>query len=116
MSKVTGLGVDDEAFLVSSLIDRCPKVMMLRELVQNAIEAARQSPGLKQVRIGTVEVEGVRKLRIWNTGPGMDADALYRMCDLASSIGKVKGLDRNFGMGAKVASLPSNNHGVRYRS
>jgi hypothetical protein len=90
--------------------------MMLRELVQNAVEAASHSPDAKQVRIGAVEVDGVRKLRIWNTGPGMDADALYRMCDLASSIGKVKGLDRNFGMGAKVASLPSNHHGVRYRS
>jgi hypothetical protein len=116
MSKVTGLGVDDEAFLVSSLIDRCPKIMMLRELVQNALEAASQAPDVSQVRIGAVEIDGVRKLRIWNTGPGMDADALYRMCDLASSIGKVKGLDRNFGMGAKVASLPSNHHGVRYRS
>ena len=32
------------------------------------------------------------KLAIWNTGPGMDAAELYRMCDLASSIRKQKGL------------------------
>jgi hypothetical protein len=38
------------------------------------------------------------------------------MCDIAASIGKEKGLDENFGMGAKVASLPSNKLGLRYRS
>ena len=38
------------------------------------------------------------------------------MCDIASSIGKQNALDQNFGMGAKVASLPSNPHGIRYRS
>ena len=46
----------------------------------------------------------------------MDAAELYRMCDLASSIRKQKGLDANFGMGAKVASLPSNRLGMVYRS
>lgn len=117
MSNVTALGVDDEDFLVSSLIDRCPRTMMVRELVQNAIEAALSTTsGPKEVRIGTAKIDGVSKLRIWNTGPGMDADQLYRMCDLASSINKIKGLDRNFGMGAKVASLPSNHLGMRYRS
>jgi len=116
-SEITQLKVDDEPFLVASLIDRCPKTMMLRELVQNAIEAATEAPaGKRRVEIGVVEVEGARKLRIWNTGPGMDEPNLYRMCDIASSIGKLKGLDRNFGMGAKVASLPSNHHGLRYRS
>jgi len=114
---VTELKVDDEAFLVASLIDRCPKAMMLRELVQNAIEAVTQAPSdQRRIVIDTVEVEGGKKLRIRNNGPGLDRQNLYRMCDLAASIGKIKGLDKNFGMGAKVASLPSNNHGVRYRS
>ena len=115
-AKVTGLGIGDDAFLVASLIDRCPRAMMLRELVQNAFDAAALAKGAKSVVIDATEIDGVRKLRIWNTGPGMDADALYQMGDLASSIGKIKGLDANFGMGAKVASLPSNHAGVRYRS
>lgn len=114
---VKKLKVADEDFLVSTVVERCPKVMMLRELVKNALEAAERAvPGNRRVAIRDVRVEGVRKLALWNTGPGMDADELYRMCDIASSIGKVKGLDRNFGMGAKVASLPSNQHGMRYRS
>jgi len=116
-SAVTQLKVDDEQFLVASLIDRCPKTMMLRELVQNAIEAVSRAPvGQQRVVIDVIEIDGGRKLRITNGGPGMDEPNLYRMCDIASSIGKLKGLDQNFGMGAKVASLPSNHLGVRYRS
>jgi hypothetical protein len=116
-TQVTPLKVDDEDFLVSSLIDRCPKVMMLRELVQNALEAAALAPaGARVVEVFAREIGGVRKLGIWNTGPGMSRDELYRMGDLSASINKEKGLDQNFGMGAKVASLASNTEGMRYRS
>jgi hypothetical protein len=114
---VTRLRIDDEAFLVASLIERCPKVMMLRELVQNALEAAQLAePGERRVDIRPHTVDGVRKLAIVNSGPGMSATELFRMCDLAASLGKEKALDRNFGMGAKVASLPANRLGMRYRS
>jgi hypothetical protein len=41
---VTALHVDDEDFVVASLIERCPKTMMIRELIMNAIEAARLAP------------------------------------------------------------------------
>ncbi len=114
---ISALRVADEGFLVASLIERCPRTMMLRELVRNAIEAAVTAPrGQRRVEIGETRIEGVRKLRIWNTGRGMSAGELHRMCDIASSIGKPHGLDGNFGMGAKVAALPSNQHGLRYRS
>ncbi len=116
-AQLSQLRVGDESFLVTSMIERCPKVMMLRELVKNALEAAATAPaGGRQVRISSVPIEGFRKLAIWNTGRGMDADELFRMCDIASSIRKEHRLDQNFGMGAKVASLPSNRHGLRYRS
>jgi len=115
--QVTPLKVDDEDFLVASLIDRCPKVMMLRELAQNALEAAALAPeGARVAHIFAADIDGRRKLGIWNTGPGMSRDDLYRMGDLSSSINRVKGLNQNFGMGAKVASLASNTLGVRYRS
>ena len=115
--KITGLKVDDEAFLVASLIDRCPRVMMLRELVRNGLDAAMHAPaGRRVVRLCGVMIEGTRKLAIWNTGPGMTRAELHRMCDLAASIRKTKGLDQNFGMGAKVASLAANALGMRYRS
>jgi hypothetical protein len=113
---VTALRVANEAFLVSSTIERCPKTMMIRELVVNAIEAARAAPGEKRVDILAMPIEGVPKLCIRNTGEGLSAAELDRICDLASSLHKVNSLDANFGMGAKVASLPSNKHGMRYRS
>jgi hypothetical protein len=115
--QISRLRVGNEDFLVASMIERCPKSMMLRELVKNALEAAANAAdGGHRVEIAPVEIDGAAKLAIWNTGPGMDAAELFRMCDIASSIGKANGLDQNFGMGAKVASLPSNQHGIRYRS
>src|SRR5262245_6070676 len=114
---VTALRVADEAFLVTSTIERCPKIMMIRELLMNALEAAQLAPsGNRRVEISAHPEEAVHKLVIWNTGPGMDGPELLRICDIASSIGKEKSLTGNFGMGAKVASLPSNQRGMRYRS
>ena len=116
-AQITQLRVGDENFLVTSMIDRCPRSMMLRELVRNAVEAAQTAPpGEGRVEISGIEIEGAMKLAIWNSGRGMDPEELFRMCDIASSIRKENRLDQNFGMGAKVASLPSNRHGMRYRS
>jgi hypothetical protein len=114
---VAPLKIGDEDFLVASMIERCPKSMMLRELAMNALEAARYAPdGTRLVEIRQGEYDGVSKLVIWNTGPSMNAKELHHICDIAASIGKEKSLSGNFGMGAKVASLPSNQHGMRYRS
>jgi hypothetical protein len=116
-SMIAPLKVANEAFLVSSMIERCPKTMMIRELVVNGLEAAAlAAPGPRQVVIGPRMHEGARKLCIWNTGPGLTADELLQITDLASSLRKENSLDQNFGMGAKVASLPSNRHGLRFRS
>jgi hypothetical protein len=116
-SAVTALQVVDEDFLVASLIERCPKAMMIRELMMNALEAARHAPeGRRLVEISAAQLDAIDKLAIWNTGPGMDGPELLRICNIASSLGKEKSLTGNFGMGAKVASMPSNQHGMRYRS
>jgi tetratricopeptide (TPR) repeat protein len=114
---ISALRVSNEAFLVASTIERCPKTMMLRELVTNALEAAGQTnDGVRSVSIHGVPVDGHNKLAILNTGPGLSADELHTICDLASTLHKRTALDGNFGMGAKVASLPSNKHGLRFRS
>ncbi|PPQ27720.1 ATP-binding protein [Rhodopila globiformis] len=113
---VAALRVANEAFLVSSTIERCPKTMMIRELVVNAIEAAATATADKVVDITSATIDGAPKLCVRNTGRGMSAAELDRICDLASSLYKENSLDANFGMGAKVASLPSNKHGLRYRS
>jgi hypothetical protein len=114
---VTPLQVADEEFIVASLIERCPKTMMIRELMQNALEAARLAPEEQRlVEFSAALFDGTPKLVIWNTGPGLDSQELLHICDLASTIGKEMSLTGNFGMGAKVASLPSNQLGMRYRS
>ncbi|GAB0119168.1 ATP-binding protein [Acidisoma sp. 7E03] len=116
-AQIAPLKVANEAFLVASMIERCPKTMMIRELVVNGLEAAAHAPaGERRVLIDSRRHEGGRKLRIWNTGPGLTAAELLQITDLASSLRKQNALDQNFGMGAKVASLPSNKHGLRYRS
>jgi hypothetical protein len=114
---IAPLKVANEAFLVASMIERCPKTMMIRELVVNGLEAAAHADaGKREVTIGSRPHDGARKLRLWNSGPGMTAAELLKITDLASSLRKQNSLDQNFGMGAKVASLPSNRHGLRYRS
>ena len=105
------LNIGNTSFLIESTIERCPNTMMLRELVKNAIEAANTSKD-KKIRIYKTE----EKLSIWNTGRGMSATELRNACNLAQSYRKINSLDENFGMGAKVASLSVNKHGIRFRS
>ncbi|MGC4250759.1 MAG: hypothetical protein QM605_04635, partial [Sphingobium sp.] len=120
IKQVTPIKIADIDFTVSRQIEQCPKTMMLRELTMNAIEAAAKAPAGRRL----VEIKGksvpecgdARKLTIWNTGPGMSSSELDHICDLAASLGKDMALEGNFGMGAKVASLPSNTLGMRYRS
>lgn len=111
--EISPIQINDRAFLIASTIERCPKTMMLRELMMNALDAASFAPASQRYVIFSVKpFDGVPKLAIWNTGPGMDADELYQMCLDQKDLG----LAGNFGMGAKVASLPSNRLGLRYRS
>lgn len=120
IKQITPITIRDIDFTVSRQIEQCPKTMMLRELVMNAVEAAAKAPDGRRV----VEIKGksvaecgqTRKLAIWNTGPGLSSAELDHICDLAASLGKDMALEGNFGMGAKVASLPSNTLGMRYRS
>ena len=120
IKQITPTTIRDIDFTVARQIEQCPKTMMLRELVMNAIEAVAKAPDQRRI----VEIKGkpvpecggARKLTIWNTGPGMSSGELDHICDLAASIGKDMAIEGNFGMGAKVASLPSNTLGMRYRS
>jgi hypothetical protein len=61
-NSVTALEVADEDFLVASLIERCPKAMMLRELMMNALEAARHAPeDQKIIEIRSLDFNGASK-------------------------------------------------------
>jgi len=112
------------AWAVAAMIEPAPGAMMMRELVKNALEAAERTATATargKVVFDAVEVQGasgpIAKLRVKNTGPGMDAAELRAVMDLHSSGGgKINGLNDNFGVGAKVTGLKNNPAGMRYRS
>lgn len=118
---MTALTVQNPESLISRTIDQATnKGLMLRELVQNSLEAvSKQTNGKKQIFIRSTDPSwfgltnySTKKLGIWNTGPGMDSTTLRKATDLASSIGKSQGLHGNFGIGAKVSALAVNQAGM----
>ncbi|MBZ9860008.1 hypothetical protein [Mesorhizobium sp. CA12] len=115
--KAEPLNINDKRFLINRLIEQAPVNTLIREFFKNADESAALAPeGSRLIEIYPVEIDGVRKLAFWNTGPGMDGTELKRATDLSSSIGKVMALDGNFGIGAKVSGLTMSKTGIRYRS
>jgi hypothetical protein len=114
---VERLRIFDEKFLINRLIDQAPTHTLVREFFMNAQESAALAPaGQRCVRIYPTEIDGVRKLTFWNTGPGMDERELRLATDLSSSVNKPMALDGNFGIGAKVSGLTASPAGIRYRS
>lgn len=111
------LNIQDKRFLINRLIEQAPVSTLIREFFKNADESASQAAdGNRRIEIYPVEIDGMRKLAFWNTGPGMDGAELKRATDLSSSIGKDMALDANFGIGAKVSGLTMSKAGIRYRS
>ncbi|WP_425080064.1 hypothetical protein [Ruegeria denitrificans] len=111
------LQIDNDRFLINRLIEQAPTHTLVREFFMNAQENAALAPeGERTVRVYPTNIEGVRKLTFWNTGPGMSESDLRVATNLSSSINKQLALDENFGIGAKVSGLTINPEGIRYRS
>lgn len=92
--------------------------MMIRELVMNAIEACQHKPEKeREIRLYGVVVpdHSGQKLAIWNRG-GMALKTLVKFADINAAINKSTGHGKNFGRGAKIASIMSNMLGMRFRS
>ena len=119
---MTALSVGNAGSLVTRTIEQAKsKDLMLRELVQNALEStSKQLSGKKKIHIritdpswfGLGDFYSSKKFGIFNTGPGMSANNLRKATDLSNSIGKVQGVHDNFGEGAKVSALPVNKSGM----
>jgi hypothetical protein len=111
------LNINDKRFLINRLIEQAPVGTLIREFFKNADECAALAPiGNRRIDIYPIEIDGVRKLAFWNTGPGMDDAELKKATDLSSSVNKEMALDGNFGIGAKVSGLTMSRAGIRYRS
>jgi hypothetical protein len=111
------LGIGDRTFLINRLIQQAPINTLVREFFKNAEEnAALAAEGNRTIRVYPTDIDGVSKLTFWNTGVGMDDAELRTATDLSSSLNKIKALDGNFGIGAKVSGLAASPEGIRYRS
>lgn len=122
MSDVKGqnLNFENVAFAVSQLIVNCPPSTVVRELLQNAIDSATSKPGKPGEISWFIEEmnwndKSVKKIGLYNEGPGMTGEDLNRLMDLAST-NKQLGINENYGQGGKISSLKVSPAGVIYRS
>jgi len=97
---------------VSRMFEACGTYQWAREFLKNSLEA-----GASKVEFGiewqAVEKFGIYRRTIVDDGSGMDRDELYRFFSTLGDGGKkIGGIHDNFGVGAKIASLPWNPEGV----
>ncbi len=102
-------------FAIHHLIEDCPAHTVVRELIKNAEENATLLSPAGKMECFQEKVLGVRKLGFFNEGPGMSAEDLRRLMDMAST-GKTLGTSDNFGQGGKVSGLKVSPRGLVYRS
>ena len=97
---------------VNRMFEACGPYQWAREFLKNSLEAkaTRVEFGLEWQ---AVEKSGVYRRTIVDNGFGMDHDELLRFFStLGAGAKKIGGVHENFGVGAKIASLPWNPEGV----
>lgn len=97
---------------VNRMFEACGTYQWAREFLKNSIEA-----DASQIEFGiewqAVEKYGVYRRTIIDNGLGMSRDELLKFFStLGEGAKKIGGVHDNFGVGAKVASLPWNPEGV----
>lgn len=119
------IGTDNTSFFVDKLGEECTPTQQLREFVQNSCEAIQRVQTADPTYAGRIVLDfepywsercGVAKLSIVDNGDGMSADDLQRYMNNLSASGSQQGIDKNFGVGAKISSLAQNPHGVVFES
>jgi hypothetical protein len=120
---------DGVSFMVHKLGTEVGPLKQVRELVVNgieAIEAYRKRHPEEAGYDGRVDVvvdryykkaEGaVHKIAFADNGIGMDDVELRKYFNSLSETGKQQGIDKNFGVGAKISTAAWNPYGVEIRS
>ena len=97
---------------VNRMFQACGTFQWARELTRNSIEA-----GATRIDFGiewqAVEKLGVYRRMVVDNGVGMDSEELRRFFStLGEGAKKIGGVHDNFGVGAKIATLPWNPEGV----
>lgn len=109
MKKIAIVGA---SHFVNRMFEACGNYQWAREFLKNAYEA-----GATKVEFGiewqAVEKFGVYRRMITDNGSGMSKDELNRFFStLGDGAKRIGGVHDNFGVGAKIASLPWNPEGV----
>jgi len=97
---------------VNRMFEACGNYQWAREFLKNSLEAHAT-----KIEFGiewqAVEKIGVYRRTVMDNGTGMDRDELHRFFStLGEGAKKIGGIHDNFGVGAKIASLPWNPEGV----
>src|SRR5437667_207263 len=113
--------VQNMGFLLDRLGADCAPLQFLRELTVNSIEAIEALPSRKGEIVwdfdhNTFDLEGVYKLSILDTGVGMTGPEMQQYINRLSSSGRLQSVERNYGVGAKIAAATRNHAGVVYLS
>jgi len=113
--------VENMGFLLDRLGADCAPLQFLRELTVNAIEAIQALPKCKGEIVwdydhNRFDLIGGYKLTIIDTGTGMTGPEMERYINRLSSSGRQQSVDRNYGVGAKIAAATRNHAGVIYLS
>jgi hypothetical protein len=106
------LAIVGASHFVNRMFEACGNYQWAREFLKNSLEA-----GATKVEFGiewqAVEKEGVYRRTICDNGSGMTREELLRFFStLGDGAGRIGGVHDNFGVGAKIASLPWNPEGV----
>jgi hypothetical protein len=112
LANAVPVGIGNESFFITAVMKDCPVHAVIRELIQNAIEAS--GPG-SRIEWFAFEWEGTPKLGLYNAGAGMSPEELELRMNIASS-GRRLGYDANFGQGAKMSAGAASPYGLVYRS
>ncbi len=125
MGDTRPLRLRNAAFLLRRLAEDCAPLQEYRELTQNAIEAvmrARQK-GLETSGDIVWDVDwvlaaekGVYKLRIIDTGDGMQSEEMQQYINELSSSSSEQSMEGNYGVGAKITAGANNPEGLVYMS
>src|SRR6266705_3265961 len=109
---IVKVGITGASHFVNRLFEACGPYQWAREFLRNSLEA-----GATQIEFG-IEWQAVDKLgkyrrTVIDNGSGMSRDELLTFFStLGEGKKKIGGVHDNFGVGAKIASLPWNPEGV----
>src|SRR5687767_16040421 len=99
--KFLGMTVDNIGFLLDRLGQDCHPLQYLRELTQNSIEAILRHNGKGEivwdVDWTAVDLDGIQKLCIIDTGDGMTGEEMVRFINQLSSSVSAQSMSGNYG-------------------